>query len=131
MNPLAQPDLNSLKLLDERMARLRQEMTELETSYGTLPAIRPMPSKELPTDKRYSSLPKVAEAAPKKTIKPQITQEYTESLQYAPDIMSLYDVEAIEPEFADSSSLRLPPKVMQSGAFLSEALLSRAKKLCS
>jgi len=130
MNPLAQPDLNSIKLLDERMMRLRQEMAELESTYGTLPAIKPLPTKES-SETRYSSLPKVDLPAPKKVIKPQITANYTESLQYAPDIMSLYDPETHEPEFADSTVLRLPPKVVGSNVFLKEGLSRRVKELCN
>lgn len=130
MNPLAQPNLNSLKQLDDRMQRLRQEMAEMESSYGTLPVIKPKPAAEQ-SDKRYSSLPKVDEVAPKKAIKPQIRPEYTESLQFAPDIMSLYDQEIIEPEFADASTLRLPPKVLRSSGFLEEGLISRVRRLCN
>lgn len=134
MNPLSDVALNSIKAIDDRLRLLQSEVKQMEEQYGLGPEIqiRPPPKPLVNTDQpRYSNLPSVDNITVKKpNIKPQITAEYSRSLKYVPDILSLYDVSKQEPSFLDEvESLPLPPKLNHDTCLLSSYLDNLIEKL--
>mmetsp|Transcript_15901 Transcript_15901/g.23047 ORF Transcript_15901/g.23047 Transcript_15901/m.23047 type:complete len:131 (-) Transcript_15901:47-439(-) len=130
MNPLEEASYNSVQLIDERLKKLQEEVAQIEQEYGQLSELEPLPP---PKPISYSDLPPLDPEPPKKPqVKPQITEQYTRTLQYAPEIMQLYQTQKQEPEFVqDLSSLKLAPKPSKHTSLLFSYLDKQVLDFCS
>jgi hypothetical protein len=138
MNPLEQAEVNSMRLIEERLAKLDEELAMMEQGFPqregeNAATSKPSSTLDVASGTRYIGLPAIDLPPPKKsTLKPQITPEYTQSLQHAPSLLSLYSPARHEPCFlSDLQDLRLPPRILSVRGLLCERLEERnsAKQL--
>ena len=126
MNPLQQASYHSARLITERLAKLDQELETLAGRWGDTEAAGGEAVRKTAEVQgtRYTDLPKIELPPQKKTtLKPQITAEYTQTLQHAPELMSLYEVGRHEAQYlSEAKEMRLPPRVPAIGRLLSEYL---------
>lgn len=134
MNPLQQAEVNSVRLIEERLAKLDEELAMMETRFqkegeNEVTSKPPSSTVDVYSGTRYIGLPTIDLPAPKKTtLKPQISPEYTQSLQHAPSLLSLYSPARHEPCFlSDLQELRLPPRLLPLRGLLCARLEERSK----
>ena len=110
MSSLQNVTLNSINAIEERLRALQEEVKDIEEVYGDVQNLEPEPLPMKPP-KRYQELPEVDLApAPRPQVKPQITAEYTRTLQFVPDVMSHYKLDTQEPQFIEDIQI-LPPRI--------------------
>lgn len=127
MNPLQQAEVNSMRLIEERLAKLDEELALMETRFQADGENEATSKPALVTDttalkQRYTELPSLTPPAPKKTsLRPQITPEYTQTLQYAPSLQSLYSPAHHEPCYLTDIH-PLPPRLSTNPRLVSDLL---------
>ena len=136
MNPLSEVALNSVALIDARLAELHREVSEMEFEYGDtiteeiqpieMPEPIAKPSEMAET--RYQALPAMTQKTKMVKTKAQIDPKYTQTLQYVPDMMALYDAKEREPEFVNDL-VEITPKPKHDPAMLYTHLTSQVFNL--
>ena len=123
MSSLQNITLNSVNAIEERLNALRQEVTGIEQVFGNMSELEPLPQK---APQRYQALPAIALGpAPLLKVKPQITEDYTKTLQYIPDIMSKYIPYKQEPQFFEDFQI-LPPRLVFNENTLSDYIIEQS-----
>lgn len=140
MNPLSEVALNSVALIDARLAELQREVSEMEMDYGgditeeiqpieiPQPIAQPVEMAETKSETRYQALPAMTQQTKMVRTKPKIDPKYTQTLQYVPDMMNLYDVKEREPEFTQDL-VEITPKPKHDPTMLYTHLTNQVFKL--